>query len=92
MQVRKQQLELDMEQQTDWFQIGKGSRQEYWSECCAFIIDCSHTYRCQLIVVRLAITRAKKQQAMISLEAFIFQGEICTCMCLHTYVLCIYAI
>ena len=24
MQVRKQQLELDMEQQTDWFQIGKG--------------------------------------------------------------------
>ena len=27
MQVRKQQLELDMEQQTDWFQIGKGVRQ-----------------------------------------------------------------
>ena len=26
MQVRKQQLELDMEQQ-DWFQIGKGVRQ-----------------------------------------------------------------
>ena len=24
MQVRKQQLELDMEQQIDWFQIGKG--------------------------------------------------------------------
>ena len=24
MQVRKQQLELDMEQQTGWFQIGKG--------------------------------------------------------------------
>ena len=24
MQVRKQQLELDMEQQTQWFQIGKG--------------------------------------------------------------------
>ena len=24
MQVRKQELELDMEQQTDWFQIGKG--------------------------------------------------------------------
>ena len=24
MQVKKQQLELDMEQQTDWFQIGKG--------------------------------------------------------------------
>ena len=27
MQIRKQQLELDMEQQTDWFQIGKGVRQ-----------------------------------------------------------------
>ena len=27
MQVRKQQLELDMEQQTGWFQIGKGAHQ-----------------------------------------------------------------
>ena len=27
MQVRKEQLELDMEQQMDWFQIGKGVRQ-----------------------------------------------------------------
>ena len=27
MQVRKQQLELDMEQPTDWFQIGKGVHQ-----------------------------------------------------------------
>ena len=27
VQVRKQQLELDMEQQTDWLQIGKGVRQ-----------------------------------------------------------------
>ena len=27
MQVRKQQLELDMEQQTGWFQIGKGVHQ-----------------------------------------------------------------
>ena len=27
MQVRKQQLELEMEQPTDWFQIGKGVRQ-----------------------------------------------------------------
>ena len=27
MQVKKQQLELDVEQQTDWFQIGKGVRQ-----------------------------------------------------------------
>ena len=27
MQVRKQQLELDMEQQTNWFQIGKGVHQ-----------------------------------------------------------------
>ena len=28
MQVRKQQLELDMEQQTGWFQIGKGVCQD----------------------------------------------------------------
>ena len=27
MQARKQQLELDTEQQTDWFQIGKGVHQ-----------------------------------------------------------------
>ena len=27
MQVKKQQLELDTEQQTDWFQIGKGVHQ-----------------------------------------------------------------
>ena len=29
MQVRKQQLELDMKQQSYWFQIGKGVRQGY---------------------------------------------------------------
>ena len=29
MQVRKQQLELDMEPATDWFQIGKGVHQGY---------------------------------------------------------------
>ena len=27
MQFKKQQLDLDMEQQTDWFQIGKGIHQ-----------------------------------------------------------------
>ena len=33
MQVRKQQLELDME---DWFQIGKGVRQGYILSPCLF--------------------------------------------------------
>ena len=36
MQVRKQQLELDMEQQTDWFQIGKGVRQGCILSPCIF--------------------------------------------------------
>ena len=35
MQVRKQQLELDMEQQT-WFQIGKGVRQGSILSPCLF--------------------------------------------------------
>ena len=35
MHVRKQQLELDMEQ-TDWFQIGKGVRQGCTSSPCLF--------------------------------------------------------
>ena len=35
MQVRKQQLELDMEQQ-DWFQIGKGVRQGCILSPCLF--------------------------------------------------------
>ena len=36
MQVRKQELELDMEQQTDWFQIGKGVRQGCILSPCSF--------------------------------------------------------
>ena len=35
MQVRKQQLELDMDQ-TDWFQIGKGVRQDCILSPCLF--------------------------------------------------------
>ena len=34
MQVRKQRLELDMEQ--NWFQIGKGVRQDYILSPCLF--------------------------------------------------------
>ena len=36
MQVKKQQLELDMEQWTDWFQIGKGVRQGCILPSCLF--------------------------------------------------------
>ena len=36
MQVRKQQLELDVEQQTGWFQIGKGVRQGCILSPCLF--------------------------------------------------------
>ena len=36
MQVRKQQLELDMEQQETWFQIGKGARQGCILSLCLF--------------------------------------------------------
>ena len=36
MQVRKEQLELDMEPATDWFQIGKGVHQAYILLPCLF--------------------------------------------------------
>ena len=36
MQVKKQQLELDMEQHTGWFQIGKGVRQGSILSPCLF--------------------------------------------------------
>ena len=36
MQVRKQELELDMEQQTAWFTIGKGARQGFILSPCLF--------------------------------------------------------
>ena len=36
MQVKKQQLEPDMEQLTDWFQIGKGVQQVCILSLCLF--------------------------------------------------------
>ena len=36
MQVRKQELELDMEQQTDWFQVRKGVHQGCILSPCLF--------------------------------------------------------
>ena len=45
MQVRKQQLELDMEQQTDWFQIGKGVRQGYILSPCLFNLYAEYIMR-----------------------------------------------
>ena len=44
MQVRKQQLELDMEQQ-DWFQIGKGVRQGYILSPCLFNLYAEYIMR-----------------------------------------------
>ena len=43
MQVRKQQLELDMEQ--DWFQIGKGVRQGYILSPCLFNLHAEYIMR-----------------------------------------------
>ena len=44
MQVRKQQLELDMEQ-TDWFQIGKGVRQGCILSSCLFNVYAEYILR-----------------------------------------------
>ena len=45
MQVRKQQLELDMEQQTDWFQIGKGVHQGCILSPCLFKLHAEYIMR-----------------------------------------------
>ena len=45
MQVRKQQLELDMEQQRDWFQIGKGVSQGCILSPCLFNLYAEHIMR-----------------------------------------------
>ena len=44
MQVRKQQLELDMEQQ-NWFQIGKGICQGYILSPCLFNLYAEYIMR-----------------------------------------------
>ena len=45
MQVRKQQLELDMDQQTDWFQIGKGECQGCILSPCLFNLYAEYIMR-----------------------------------------------
>ena len=45
MQVRKQQLELDMEQQETWFQIGKGARQGCILSLCLFNLYAEYIMR-----------------------------------------------
>ena len=45
MQVRKQQLELDMELLTDWFQIGKGVCQGCVLSPCLFNLYAEYIMR-----------------------------------------------
>ena len=45
MQVKKQQLELDMEQDIDWFQIGKGVRQGCILSPCLFNFHAEYIMR-----------------------------------------------
>ena len=45
MQVKKQQLELDMEQWTDWFQIGKGVNKGCVLSPCLFNLYAEHIMR-----------------------------------------------
>ena len=63
MQVRKQQLELDMEQQTDWLQIGKGVHQGCSQNFPEFIVI--HTVKGVGIV--------NKAELDVFLELLLFQ-------------------
>ena len=44
MQVKKQQLELDMEQQIDWFQIEKGVRQGLYCHAPSFFFFLTYMF------------------------------------------------
>ena len=45
MQVKEQQLEPDMEQTMDWFQIGKGVRQGFILPACLFNLYAEYIMR-----------------------------------------------
>ena len=45
MQVKKQQIEPDMEQQTDWFKIGKGVNKGCVLSPCLFNLYAEHFMR-----------------------------------------------
>ena len=59
MQVRKQQLELDMEQQ-DWFQIEKGVRQNCILSSCLFNLYAEYIMRNTGLAAQAGIKIARR--------------------------------